>query len=467
MIQFRKLIATFASTWLLTLCFLLPAAAQSPQQSSPSSQAPPAGASSTAEEQEHKITPQEAEELFRTVDEILEFASKDTGLPIKTPVKRKLATRDEVVRYIERRMKEDPDVERIDRAERTLEKLGLLPKGFELRKFLVGMMREQVAGYYDPQTKTVYMLDWVTAETQKPVLAHELTHALQDQSYNLEKWAQINEKKLSPQEEIARDEARTARQAVDEGQAMVVLFDYMLAPAGRSVADSPELVESMRSQMAMDNSSPIVASAPLYLREGLLFPYVEGLDLVRKVYAANGKRAAFDGLLSKPPVDTRQVMDPDVYLRGEKMPEVKIADLGGILGKGWERYDYGGFGAFDLYVMTKQWGGDAPAKTLPAQLRGGYYLSFQQKTKPSGLCVAMILGWSDAASARAFDRVYRDGLPARYNKISGTETEDGPVVSEVIGSMWVATEGFDEATAAKLRAAMLKEANGSQAATIH
>jgi hypothetical protein len=456
------------SAWLLALCFLVPAAAQTSQQPTSSKPAPPpATASSLAEEPEHKITPQEAEELFRTVDEILQFASQDSGLPIRTKVKRKLATRDEVVSYIEQRMKDDPDVERLDRAEKTLEKLGLLPKKFELRKFLIGMMREQVAGFYDSKTKTVYMLDWVTAEAQRPVLAHELTHALQDQSYDLEKWAQINEKKLGLQEEIARDEERTARQAVDEGQAMVVLFDYMLAPAGRSVADSPDLVDGMRKEMAEGGSTPMFAAAPLYLREGLIFPYAEGLDLVRKVLAKRGKEAAFAGLLSKPPVDTQQVMTPDAYLRNERMPELKIAELGSILGKGWERYDYGGFGAFDLFVMAKQWGGDAPAKALPREMRGGYYLSFQQKTKPGTLCLAMIIGWSNEASARAFDKVYRDALGTRYKQVKGNETEDGPVVSEVVGSMWVATEGFDEATAAKIRAAMVKEANSSRATTIH
>ena len=50
------------------------------------------------------------------------------------------------------------------------------------------LLKEQVAGYYDPKTKTVNLLDWLGADQQKPVLAHELTHALQDQSFNLEKY---------------------------------------------------------------------------------------------------------------------------------------------------------------------------------------------------------------------------------------------------------------------------------------
>ena len=72
--------------------------------------------------------------------------------------------------------------------ELVLKKFGLLPRDFDLGKFLVVLLKEQVAGYYDPKTKTVNLLDWLGADQQKPVLAHELTHALQDQSFNLDKY---------------------------------------------------------------------------------------------------------------------------------------------------------------------------------------------------------------------------------------------------------------------------------------
>ena len=88
-------------------------------------------------------------------------------------------------------------------------------------------------------------------------------------------------------------------------------------------------------------------------------------------------------------------------------------------------------------------------------------------TKRGTLNVAMIIGWSNEANARAFDAIYRSALNTRYKKITGNETEDGPVVSEVVGTFWVATEGFDVAAAAKIRAAMVKETSGSQPASIH
>src|SRR6202049_5131482 len=186
--------------------------------------------------QEQKISPKEAEELFHDVDQILQFASKDTGLPIKQEVKRRLTSRDEVVAYLEKNMAEDKDAQRLRRSELVLKKFGLLPRDFDLQTFLVAILREQVAGYYDPKTKTVNLLDWVDIEQQRPVMAHELTHALQDQSVGLEKWMKIGdtdleEKKQPTGTDIENDEISEARQAVVEGQDMVVVVDSIHEPS--------------------------------------------------------------------------------------------------------------------------------------------------------------------------------------------------------------------------------------------
>ncbi len=122
--------------------------------------APQASPTPAPEEKEVKITPHEAEELFHSVDEILAFDSKQTGLPIKKQVKRRLTSRDEVVAYLTKHMK-DEDVKRLQRSELVLKKFGLAAARFRLEKLLVDLLREEVAGYYDPKTKTVNLLDWV------------------------------------------------------------------------------------------------------------------------------------------------------------------------------------------------------------------------------------------------------------------------------------------------------------------
>src|ERR1700678_3736279 len=199
------------------------ATAATPQSAEPGQDKKTAAADAGTQEQ--KISPKEAEELFRDVDQIMQFASKETGLPIRNEVKRRLVSRDEVVAYLEKNMAEDKDAQRLRRSELVLKKFGLLPRDFDLQTFLVALLREQVAGYYDPKTKTVHLLDWVPMEEQEPVMAHELTHALQDQAVGLDKWIDRGEKDLAETRknptatDIENDEVDNARQAVVEGQA--------------------------------------------------------------------------------------------------------------------------------------------------------------------------------------------------------------------------------------------------------
>src|SRR6202140_2159925 len=178
-----------------------PATQQQPKPIPPAAQPPKEEPS----KDEVNITPRQAEELFHSVDEILEFDSKQTGLPIKKEVKRKLTSRDEVVSYLTKHLN-DEDTKRLRRSELVLKKFGLLPRDFDLQTFLVALLREEVAGYYDPKTKTVNLLDWVPIEEQEPVMAHELTHALQDQSIGLQKWMKKGEKDLG---EIKKDPTPT------------------------------------------------------------------------------------------------------------------------------------------------------------------------------------------------------------------------------------------------------------------
>ncbi|HEY8998389.1 MAG TPA: hypothetical protein VIM60_10840, partial [Edaphobacter sp.] len=111
-----------------------------------------------------KMTQQQAKELFRSVDEILGFVSTDTKLPIQHSVKRKLISRDEVEKYLTKKFKEDESVQRMQRAELVLKKFGLLDRDFQLRPFMLSLLTEQIAGFYDNKSKTVNLLDWIEPE---------------------------------------------------------------------------------------------------------------------------------------------------------------------------------------------------------------------------------------------------------------------------------------------------------------
>src|SRR5947209_12711087 len=237
-------ILRFLSRALLIAAISLAAAFAQDSQSQPPAQSPgaqqptePVPPPEHAPPGDKKITPREAEELFHSVDEILHFDSKETGLGIKRDVKRRLTSREEVVSYLTKHMN-DEDTQRLRRSELVLKKFGLLPRDFNLETFLVALLREEVAGYYDPKTKTVNLLDWVPIEEQEPVMAHELTHALQDQDINLQKWMKRGEKDLGEikkdptPEDIENDEIDNAREAVIEGQAQAMMFQYAIAPTG-------------------------------------------------------------------------------------------------------------------------------------------------------------------------------------------------------------------------------------------
>jgi hypothetical protein len=443
--------------WALLLALALPLWAQTAQpqtnppkaknldelglqlQDQQKSQAPAGeGARATPATHEQIISPQEAKDLFKSVDEILEFASQETKLPIKEEVKRRLVERNEVQAFIQKNMKEDKDTQRLERSEVVLKKFGLLPRNFDLRTFLVALLKEQVAGYYDPKTKTVNLLNWVDADSQRPVLAHELTHALQDQSFGLEKFMRAGEQASHAGDptpaDIATDEEQAARQAVVEGQAMVALLDYSLAPTGKTMLDMPQIVEALKQGMLVGTAdTPTFRTAPVFLKETLTFPYRYGIDFTAALLSAGGKDLAFAGAFKAPPRTTREIMEPQTYLSHEKIEPMKLLDFDKDF-KGYDRFDIGAIGEFDVAVLVEQFaGGDASAALYP-YWRGGYYFAGRPKgDKSAPLGVLYVSRWSSPEKAAEFAAVYAKSLAQRYQKAralggDGKVAEDAPPV---------------------------------------
>jgi hypothetical protein len=482
-----------------TLSQQKPAPAQPSQQVPQPKPVPPGtpGTQKAPEQQpqaeaETHITPQQAEELFRSVDEILKFASKETGLPIKEPVKRQLASREQVRSYILKHMSEDQDAQRLQRSAASLKKFGLVPRDFDLRKFILDVLQDQVAGYYDPKTKTVNLLDWVAPEAQRPVLAHELTHALQDQSFDLQKWLKVradaDEKPNLDLDNTRYDpeEAQAAREAVSEGQAMAVLVDFMLEPSGKSLIDVPMMGELYKqSTIERSQDSPTLGKAPMYLRESLIFPYTNGLDFVQALLTTGGKDRAFPGALANPPRNTREVMEPRTYLAGQHVAPMYLPKMGAVLKDKYEKYDLGEVGQFDVYMLLKQFTSDDSAHDLSPSWRGGTYMLVRRlnpghtnsSSEPhlSDLGLIYLSRWESPVDAGLFAAAYSSWVPKKYKaaKPAGTgngnsagakgnwTTEEGPVYVEAHDNLVLVLESFDEATATKLRDVLLADARAS------
>ncbi len=502
---------------LAALAFVLVLAAPAVAQATP---APPQPAASKAQKHKPQISPREAEELLRSVDQILKFVSEDTKLPIRQPVKRQLAGADEVKQLFAERLRDDKGTRRLERSEAVLKKLGLLPRAFDLRAFFLDMLEEQVAGFYDEHTSTVYLLDWVEADQQKPVLAHDLTHALQDQALGLAKWTKAAEseedvvetqpKKSGSEEgdfEVQPEEVAFARTALLEGQAMFVLIDYLYAPVNRSLATDPLLAIPFKQATTDSPQYPVLKNAPLYLKKSLTFPYTFGLEFVQELLLKGGKAQAFAGALKDPPRNSRDIMTPRSYFSRERIPALRVPALQPLLGPGYERFDVGAIGQFDVYVMLEQFADEKTARRLSPAWRGGFYYaalrpqekdakdapapkpepaaatgdspggdSDDEKGKPppvapESLALAYLSRWDSPESAARFASFYAQALLARYRFAQGEDapgpnapvpparrkwtTDAGPVFIEQRGQWVLALESFDQATAVKLADAIL------------
>jgi hypothetical protein len=430
-----------------------------------------------------RITPGEAKELFASVDGILQFGSRDTGLAVLHSVKRQLVTRDQVERYLTQQLHHDRDAKRLERSELVLKKFGLLDRDFQLQPFLIQLLREQIAGYYNDKTNTVSLLDWIPPEEQKPVLAHELTHALQDQHIHLEKWDRQSDLSTARNVQqdnlhIATDEQDTARDAVIEGQAMAVFIDYALSPTGKNLLTAPGIADKMNEAMSDSSDSPTLANAPLLLQRSMLFPYVDGLNFVRAVLAAKGKQAAFAGMLDHPPSSTYEIMTPQIYLKHGEVPLLHMPDIHPLIDSEYLPYDIGVMGEFDVKLMAELFVGPALANALAPAWRGGiYYMAQIKAAKTSAerdslgsLALLYLSRWATPEAARSFAAIYAQEIPRKYDHAAAEPesasreiglitrvwtTPDGPVLIVVSGRTVFVSESFPLELARKLQLVMM------------
>jgi hypothetical protein len=439
------------------------------------------------------LTHDQAKELFRSVDDILHFASSDSKLPMKHEVKRKLQTRASVEKYVIEKFNDDEDAKRMQRSEIVLKKFGLLDRDFQLKPFLISLLTEQIAGYYDSKTKTVNLLDWIAPDSQKPVLAHELTHALQDQYVSLEKWenqslSDISKDYADDNKHIAVDEVDTAREAVLEGQAMAVFVDYSLKPSGKTLLTSPDIGATLQDNLADNSDSPIMARAPLLLQESLLFPYREGLNFEQALMKDEGIAGAFAGVLDRPPSTSFEIMNPKSYERKATLPLLQMPDIHGLLDAQYDPYDIGVMGALDVRILTQLFAGQEAANALTPEWDGGIYYAAQskaaktpeQRAQTESVALMYLSAWRDPDAAKTFAAIYAKELSRKYSGVKRDSTaesngeqiyntNEGPVLIALIGNQVFTSESFDLTLARKLELLMVgAQASGNlQTAQMH
>jgi hypothetical protein len=250
---------------------------------------------------------------LRTVSEI-------RGLPIKGKVTGRYIRREEMVSRVKEQIHREIPEKVLVAQDELLFALGTVPASFDYEKSILGLLGTQLAGFYDPKEKAMYMAEDLVGLERDATLAHELVHALQDQHYDLETRIQFKED--------AGDE-QTAIHALAEGDATSAMFDHIMASRGGHATDLGDEMIGLQIRGSME-LSPETANVPTILKRSVISPYVDGVLIVHWARRKGGWRAV-DDIWRKPPTTTEQILHPEKLEArepGESIP-VPLADKSG------------------------------------------------------------------------------------------------------------------------------------------
>lgn len=376
--------------------------------------------------------------IVSTTAAMLKETSELRELSILKAVKSGAQSRAEIERMIVRNLDSDTTPAEMHAAEVLLRAFGLAPNDFAYRTFLVKLLTEQVAGYYDPKAQQFYLADWIELDGQKPVMAHELTHALQDQHFNLkrfEKWPKGD------------SDAELAAHALIEGDATLAMTIYM--------SKNPLVALAfIRSLGAQEASSEQFRQAPRALRESLLFPYEEGSTWATQLYKRGGWEMVSQAF-TKLPQSSEQILHADKYFAYEAPQKIALPDFRSTLGPSWKRIDYDVNGEWGYYLILDEFLNNTSESKQASAGWGGDRFALYETGKPNEFFIAQLTAWDTPADAREFFDAYAKRTSKRYPDARETKaTEDrmewqtgsGGVALELRGSRIAIVEGVPSST---------------------
>ena len=334
--------------------------------------------------------------LVAATNEVLEETSQLRELAILRPVQSSAQSRAEIEHMVVANLDRDTSAADMHASEVTLRRLGLVPANFSLRPLIVRLLTEQVAGYYDPKEQQFHLADWIDIDGQKPVMAHELTHALQDQHFDLrrfEKWPKGD------------SDAELATHALIEGDATLAMTLYV----GRNPMRA---LTFLKSFMSADTSSDELEKAPRALRETLLFPYQEGLIWTRSLYQ-NGGWSSVSRAFKTLPQSTEQILHPPKYFIHEEPVKVTLPDIHLSLGRGWRQIDSDVNGEWSFYLILDEFlKSPTVSKQAAAGWAGDRYATYES-ARGENLYVSLS-AWDTPKDAREFFDAYVKRSKLRY-----------------------------------------------------
>jgi hypothetical protein len=391
-------------------------------------------------------------------EEVLQETSLIRKLAVLRSVKSGAQSRAEIERMIIENLDEDTSPEEMHAAELTMKKLGLVPADFQYRPFVIGLLTEQVAGYYDPKAKQFYLADWIELDAQQPVIAHELTHALQDQHFNLrrfENWPKGD------------SDAELAAHALIEGDATFTMMQY--------ISRDPERMKSfMKTMSATASANEKFDKAPRALRESLLFPYEKGLQFVMRLKGEGGWESVSQAF-TELPKSSEQILHSEKYIANEAPLKVDFPDLSAALGRGWKRVDYDVNGEWSYYLILDEFLKSPERSEKASAGWGGDRYALYQGPVGEVLMVQLTV-WDSEKDANEFFPAYVERSKLRYQTIEVEEmtatldkpirratlhTKEGDVLISQSGNRVLIIEGASRSlNISELQSAILSQLNG-------
>ncbi len=378
---------------------------------------------------------------FAEIDAIVKSLSEITGLSEKHSVPYGRMTKRQLRQFLNKRIKKTLKPDEIRADELSLKMFGLVPQDFDLKKSTIDLLTEQAAAFYDYDEKKLFLLEDANVGGETTTLAHELSHALADQYFNLENFME---------ETPSNDDENLAHTAVVEGQASWLMIAYELKRGGQNPVPTEEMLKSVadsgESSMA---DYPVLKNSPLYIQQSLLFPYAAGTLFFDAVYHKLGK-AAFAEVFTHPPANSTQIIHPEKYFAHEKPTKPALPKLSS---EGKEVTD-GSMGEFDHQMLLQQYLGAPTANELAPHLRGGQFRIVMTRGRDAKPVLLYTAEWDSSNSADEYFEAYRKILKAKWqhcdftvdkpNMMAGTG-DNGPFVVWLSGNVLSSVEGLKNA----------------------
>ncbi|MEJ2186840.1 MAG: hypothetical protein P8Z36_12990 [Gemmatimonadota bacterium] len=365
--------------------------------------------------------------LRALVDSIMPQIERVSGMRERHPVRFARPTRAQVKTYLEQELNRHFPDGQLTATRDMYADLGLVPDTLNLRRLMLDLYMEQVIGYYDPASKTLYVVKGVPRDSIVPVLSHELVHALQDQYVNLD--SLISRKR--------GNDRQSAAQAAMEGQATVLMIALMGQRIGQPVdiAKLPDLGDKWGPVLqAGYRRYPVFRRAPRIIQETLLFPYIRGASFMQALARAAEARGAkgppplpFDSLL---PQSTEQVLYPTSKFIAQRDTPTNVTI--GDAARGWHIRVQSTLGELETSIFLSQYLGNA-AGTRDARGWDGDRIALLRGPQGQDALVWYSV-WDDSASADRFAQAYRRTLADRHGRrgvVSRRQVQGRPVVAIV------------------------------------